>query len=109
MAHAVKVCDENCTITEIYMGAPTVFQYGGGTQWTGTYLFQTHLPWVIDNGTPEFGGFDPAPGVVKEIDVQQTVRPITVFYRQYDGTEGSVVIPALPDDAGLSASAIQGR
>ena len=101
MANAVTICGEGCTITT--MPVATVYQFGTGTgtTWlppatsTGSspelplYVSYTSFP----VGVPPF---DPDPGFVKELDVQQSNAAFTVTWTMYGSpTVNVTVVPAL--------------
>lgn len=96
MPNAYKVCDEGCTITSVAPAA--VLQFGTGNTWGPTFSISTsQLPLLVSYQAPNtiLSPADPAPGVVKEIDVQQTAAPQTVVYT-LAGVPTTVTVPALP-------------
>lgn len=90
MPHAVKICDEGCTVT---MPAGTVYQFGLGANWmppaTATTAGSVYAYYTVLG--------DPSVGLIKELDVQQTSQPQTITYT-VDGstTPVTVTVPALP-------------
>lgn len=93
----VKVCDEGCIITQMAPG--TQFRFGSGDRWLApvtTAVGVPELPLYVYYTT--FGGdaTDPAPGVLKELDVAETATAQTVVYTTaIDQTPVTVTVPAL--------------
>jgi len=93
MANTFKICSEGaCSIVTMPVG--TVYQYGTGSTWvpaaTSTATSPT-LPLFVSY--PAFG-FDPAPGAVKQFNVQQTAAPYTVTWK-LNGVITVTTVPAL--------------
>jgi len=92
MANAFFICTEGCTITAMPIG--TVYQFGTRGKFTPpvTTTASTALPLYAYYTV--LG--DPAEGLVKEFDVQQTTVPQTIVYTaQGSTTPVTVVVPAL--------------
>ena len=96
MANAFKLCNEGDTITS--GPANFVAQVGVvGSNWTPTVTV-TSLPLTLSwatNVPPTGWAVDPDPGVVKEVDVQETAAPQTFVVTPAAGTATTVVVPAI--------------
>lgn len=99
MANAYKVCDEGCTIVSMPVG--TVYQFGtDNVSVPGTLGWEPSATSTADTVLPLWANYttlgDPAPGVVKEFDVQETSQPQTIIYTTNGSpAQVSVTVPAL--------------
>jgi hypothetical protein len=76
MPNAVKVCAENASLTAMPVG--TVYQFGTGTTWTPAATSTATVPKMPFLVTFTNFPFDPAPNVLKELDVQQQAKAYAV-------------------------------
>ena len=88
----VEVCPEGGTITSASI--PTfVAQFGTGSTWEPAFTFNSSLlPFYVYYTTPMLNAFDPAPGVVKQLNAQQQTAPYTVTCTN---SPAPVTVPAL--------------
>ena len=101
MANAVTICGEGCTITT--MPVATVYQFGTGTGTTWlppatSTSSSPELPLYVSYTSFPVGvpPFDPDPGFVKELDVQQSNAAFTVTWTTSGSpTVNVTVVPAL--------------
>jgi hypothetical protein len=100
MPNAVKIGNEGITITSI--PATAVVQLGTSAApgvWAAPVSIPAgSLPLLVScaSGCPSvLSSSDPDPGVVKEIDAQQTSTAYTVVYTNTTGTSQTLTVPAL--------------
>jgi hypothetical protein len=88
----VEVCPEGGTITSASIST-FVAQFGTGSTWEPTFTFSfSLLPFLVYYTTPPLNAFDPAPGVVKQLNAQQQNAPYTVTC---SNSPAPVTVPAL--------------
>jgi hypothetical protein len=91
-ANMVEVCPEGGTITSASTSS-FVVQFGTGSTWEPTFsLSSSQLPFLVYYTTPPLNAFDPAPGVVKQLNAQQQSTPYTV---SCTNSPAPVTVPAL--------------
>jgi hypothetical protein len=95
MANAIPIGPEGITITAI-SNPSALLQFGTGTTWCPAANYSHSLWLVVSYLAPNLPlcPFDPAPGLVKEIDAQQAAAAYTVTFT-HAGTTTLVTVPAL--------------
>ena len=93
MPNAVKVCPEGCTITAMPVG--TVYQFGIAKTWLAPATSTATSPKFPFSAYYTSFASDPAPGVLKEFDVQKQAKAFVVSY-SLNGVTTNLTIPALP-------------
>ena len=89
----VEVCPEGGTITSASISV-LVAQFGTGSTWEPPFtLTSSFLPFYVYYTTPPLNAFDPAPGIVKQLNAQQQTNPYTVTC---SNNPTPVTVPALP-------------
>jgi hypothetical protein len=88
----VEVCPEGGTINSASISS-FVVQFGTGSTWEPPFtLNYSQLPFLVYYTTPPLNAFDPAPGVVKQLNAQQQSIPYTV---SCTNSPAPVTVPAL--------------
>jgi len=96
----IEVCPEGGTIISASTSS-FVAQFGTGSSWEPPFtLNSSQLPFLVYYTTPPLNAFDPAPGVVKQLNAQQQTIPYTV---SCTNSPGPITVPALAS-AGTSPS-----
>jgi hypothetical protein len=91
-ANMVEVCPEGGTITSASISS-FVVQFGTGSTWEPAFTLTSSLvPFYVYYTTPPLNAFDPAPGIVKQLDAQQQATPYTVTC---SNNPTPVTVPAL--------------
>ena len=95
MPNAVTLCGEPCSVGVLEVAAPVNLQFGTGSTWAPQFQFTT-MPISVDYSTPNYAiaPFDPAPGVVKQLDAQMSDRRAVFQVTDASGTR-TVTVPAL--------------
>jgi hypothetical protein len=89
----VEVCSEGGTITSASI--PTfVAQFGTGSTWEPAFTFDSSLlPFYVYYTTSPLNAFDPAPGIIKQLNAQQQSNAYMVTC---SNNPTPVTVPALP-------------
>jgi hypothetical protein len=95
MPNAVTLCGEPCSVVVLEVAAPVNLQFGTGSTWAPQFQFTT-MPISVDYSTPNYAiaPFDPAPGVVKQLNAQMGDRPAVFQVTDASGAR-TVTVPAL--------------